>query len=150
MSKVVASFFGAGLIARRLTGADHGSGTLASLVAFPLALLAARAGLWVHVAATVALIIASLVAARPFATTEGDPNWVVIDEAAGTFVATIGLAFPANVVAWLVFRIADIQKHWFPGVAAAESLGGAVGITADDVIAGLYGLAAGWLVQAVL
>lgn len=150
MSRVVASFFGAGLIVRRFGGSDHGSGTLASFFAYPLALLAGRAGVWVHIAAAGALIVASLISARPFATSEGDPNWVVIDEAAGTFVATIGLAFPANVVGWLVFRIADIQKHWFPGVAASERLPGSVGVTADDVIAGLYGLAAGWLVQAVL
>ena len=32
-----------------------------------------------------------------------------------------------------------------PGVPQAEALPGAVGITMDDVVAGLYGLAAGWL-----
>jgi phosphatidylglycerophosphatase A len=37
-----------------------------------------------------------------------------------------------------------------PGVAAAERLGGAIGIMADDVVAGLYGLAAGWLAQSIL
>ncbi|MGZ8755006.1 MAG: phosphatidylglycerophosphatase A, partial [Acidimicrobiia bacterium] len=47
------------------------------------------------------------------------------------------------------FRVADISKR-FPGVAAAERLEGALGITADDLVAGLWALAAGWLVQALV
>ena len=77
-----------------------------------------------------------------------DPGWVVIDEAAGTFLATIGLGIPAAIVGWIVFRVADIAKKAFPGVAAAERLPG--GIMADDLVAGLYGLAAGWVVQSVV
>jgi phosphatidylglycerophosphatase A len=49
-------------------------------------------------------------------------------------------------VAFVVFRIADISKKP-PGVAAAERLGGALGVTADDLVAGLWALAAGWFVQ---
>jgi phosphatidylglycerophosphatase A len=50
-----------------------------------------------------------------------------------------------------VFRLADIFKRRFPGVAAAEAkLPGAVGVLADDLVAGLYGLAAGWLLQGLL
>jgi phosphatidylglycerophosphatase A len=49
----------------------------------------------------------------------------------------------------VVARLADIFKV-LPGVREAESLPGAVGITMDDVVAGLYGLAAGWLIFWVL
>jgi phosphatidylglycerophosphatase A len=70
---------------------------------------------------------------------------VAIDEVAGALVALTGLSGAAWVVAWLVFRAADIWKA-VPGVAAAERLPGALGITADDLVAGGYGLAAGWLV----
>lgn len=73
----------------------------------------------------------------------------MIDEAAGTFLAVIGLGGWAVATAFVVFRIADISKK-FPGVAAAERLGGALGITADDLVAGLWALAAGWLVQALV
>ena len=42
------------------------------------------------------------------------------------------------IVAWLVFRAADIFKDFAPGVAEAEArLPGAVGITADALVAGL-------------
>jgi len=47
-------------------------------------------------------------------------------------------------VAVVVARLADIFKV-LPGVAAAERLPGAWGVTLDDVLAGGYGLAAGWL-----
>lgn len=95
------------------------------------------------------LVVVSLVVVRPFAAEEGDPNWVVIDEAAGTLIATIGLGMPAALIGWAVFRLADITK-WFPGVAAAERLPGAVGVTADDLVAGLYGLGAGWALEWLL
>jgi hypothetical protein len=48
-----------------------------------------------------------------------------------------------------VARLADIFKV-LPGVAAAERLPGAVGVTFDDVLAGGYGLAVGWLLVALL
>ena len=98
-----------------------------------------------------ALIVtaASLWSARRFATDDADPGWVVIDEAAGTFLAVVGLSGWAVATAFVIFRIADISKK-FPGVAAAERLGGAVGITADDLVAGLWALTAGWLVQALI
>jgi phosphatidylglycerophosphatase A len=92
---------------------------------------------------------ASLWSTRRFAVDGADPGWVVVDEAAGTFLAMIGLAGWAAVTAFVVFRIADISKK-FPGVAAAERLEGSLGITADDLVAGLWALAAGWLIQALI
>jgi phosphatidylglycerophosphatase A len=82
------------------------------------------------------------------ATNDEDPGWVVIDEAAGTFLATIGLNLVPALVAWVVFRVADIMKGWFPGVKAAERLSG--GIIADDLVAGVYGLTAGWILQLII
>lgn len=82
------------------------------------------------------------------ATNDEDPGWVVIDEASGTFLATIGLTLVPALVAVVVFRLADIMKSWFPGVAPAERI--SAGIMADDLVAGLYGLAAGWVVQLVI
>ncbi len=147
---MIASFFGTGLILRRLRGADGGSGTVGSLFALTASLALFRIGPAAQAAALAVTVVASLVAVRPFASTEGDPSWVVIDEAAGTFLATLGLTGIPAVVAWAVFRVADIFKRFFFGVSQAERLPGSVGVTADDLVAGLYGLAVGWLVSALL
>lgn len=77
---------------------------------------------------------------------EGDPAWVVVDEAAGTFIATIGVSLGPALVGFVVFRVADISKR-FPLVRRAETLPGGLGITADDAVAGLWGLGAAWIVQ---
>lgn len=108
------------------------------------------AGWWAQLLAAAAVAGLSLWSARPFSDEHADPAWVVVDEAAGALLATVGLAGPAALVGWVVFRAADILKHRFPGVARAESLPGSVGVTADDLVAGVYGLVAGWLVQIAL
>lgn len=150
MHRVVASWFGSGLILHRLRGSHRGSGTVGALFAWPVSLgISFYFGWQVHLVATAVVIVLSLWATRKLVETEGDAGWIVIDEAAGVFLATIGLGFfPGGVAAFVVFRAADVFKRAFPGVAQAERLPGAVGITADDLVAGAYGLAAGHLVQA--
>lgn len=152
MHRLVASWFGTGLILGRVRGSHLGSGTVGALFALPLALLiGASLGWQAQVVAAAVVTAASVWSARQFVEAEGDAGWICVDEAAGTFVAVIGLPFwPAGVIAWLVFRVADIMKNLAPGVAAAERLPGAVGVTADDLVAGLYGLVVGHLVWALL
>jgi phosphatidylglycerophosphatase A len=145
---VIASFFGSGLLLRRVRGSDEGSGTVGAALALGLSLVLARQGSAWQAAATLVVTAAGLIAVREFA--DGDPGWVVVDEAAGTLLATIGLAPLPAVIAWVVFRTADIFKARFPGVSAAERLPGATGVMADDLVAGIYGLVAGWLVQIVI
>jgi len=149
MRRLFASSFGLGLILRRLRGSDSGSGTLGALlgVAIAAALLATGAPWWVSLLVAAAAIAVSLWSAAAFA--DGDPGWVCIDETAGTLVAVIGLSGLPWLVAVVVARLADIFKV-LPGVAAAESLPGAAGITADDVVAGVYGLAIGWALTALV
>lgn len=152
MHRVIASWFGTGLILRRIRGSDSGSGTVGSIFAAVVAFAFYQAVSWPwQLAATAVLIIASFLSIRPLVAKEGDAGWIVIDEAAGTFLALIGLElWPGAVVAFVVFRAADIFKGAFPGVAAADRASGAAGVTADDIVAGLYGLAAGHLVQALV
>jgi phosphatidylglycerophosphatase A len=147
--RLVASGFGLGFVPRRLWGHDGGAGTFgaalgaaAALALWPLP----RAGYAAAVALlAVAAIAASIWSAAPFVD-EGDPGWICMDETAGTLLALIGLTGWPWVVALVVARVADITKLP-PGVRAAEEhIPGARGITADDLVAGLYGLAAGWLV----
>ena len=104
---------------------------------------------WVDLLVALIAIALSLWASAPFATDHADPNWVVIDEIAGTLVAFIGLQGLGWVVALVVARLGDIFKV-LPGVPQAERLPGAIGITGDDVVAGLYGLVTGWIVTGLL
>lgn len=152
MRRLIASWFGSGLLLGRTQGSDLGSGTVGALLAFIFSMaIAEYLGTWAQMVALALVTVASLWSASPFVADEGDAGWIVVDEAAGTLLATIGLAFsPAAVTAFLVFRAADIFKDFFPGVAAADRLEGALGVTADDLVAGLYGLVAGQLARILL
>lgn len=146
MHRFVASFFGSGLLLGRLRGSNAGSGTVGALFALPFSLwVGSSLGWWAQLVGAVVLTLAALWSARPLAPDVGDASWIVIDEAAGAFVATIGLLGWPALIAFVVFRIADILKSKLTGVVQAESLPGALGITADDLVAGLYGLAVGHL-----
>lgn len=152
MRRLIASWFGSGLILGRIRGDHSGSGTVGAAVAFVLALVIGEGfGLWGQVVALAVITVASLWATDPYVTDEGDAGWIVVDEAAGTFLAVLGLGLStAAFVAFVVFRAADIFKGVFPGVAAAEKIGGPIGVTADDLVAGVYGLLAGQAVNILL
>ncbi len=150
MARLIASFFGTGIILGRLRGSDSGSGTLGALVALPMSVALRETLGWPsQLAAAAVITVVGLWATQGFAK-DGDPGWIVIDEVAGVLVATIGLAIGPAIAAFVVFRIADIAKSRFPGVSQAEELPGAWGIMGDDLVAGIYSLIAGHLVQIVL
>lgn len=70
-----------------------------------------------------------------------DPGKVVIDEVAGQLIALlpIGLrlnAFPAMIIAFLLFRLFDIVKPY--PARRFEHLESGLGIMSDDVVAGAY------------
>ena len=141
---MLASSFGLGLIPRRLRGSDDGAGTVGAALAIPVAMLVDP--LWLEILLVASTVGVGLWAIAPFA--DGDPGWVVIDETAGALLAIVGLTGWSLVVGWLVFRVADITKIP-PGVRRAEGAGGAVGVMADDLVSGLYGLAAGLAIAAL-
>ncbi|MEA3511588.1 MAG: phosphatidylglycerophosphatase A, partial [Actinomycetota bacterium] len=143
--RFIASGFYAGLIPQRLWGSDNGAGTFGAAVGVIISLLLWRYPWWIGAIAFAIAFGLSLWSAAPFADDHADPGWIVMDEVAGTLVAVIGLTGWPWLVAVVVARLADIFKV-LPGVPQAEALPGAIGITMDDVIAGLYGMAAGWLV----
>lgn len=152
MNRLIASWFGSGLVLGRMRGSHEGSGTIGSLVALPMAVVIGRyGGVVAQAATTLVLILLAIWSVSSLVEAEGDAGWIVIDEAAGTFLSMIGLsAWPAIAVAFLVFRAADILKRFFPGVSHAERLPGALGVTADDLVAGAYGLVAGLVIQALM
>lgn len=149
MQRLVATGFGVGLIPRRVFNTDNGAGTFGAALAAVIGVFLWQAPWWIDLLAALIAIGLSLWASAPFAEGNSDPNWVVIDEVAGTLVALIGLQGPGWFAALVVARLGDIYKV-LPGVPEAERLPGAVGITADDVVAGLYGLAVGWIVTGLV
>jgi phosphatidylglycerophosphatase A len=144
--RLIASFLGTGLLLRRFTQRDAGSGTVAAGVALLMVLTIRPARLGWQVGLLLITVAFGTWAIADFARTEKDPGWIVIDEVAGTLLATLGTSGWAAVAGWAVFRVADINKRLFPGVAAAERIPNAWGVMADDLVAGVYGLAAGLLV----
>ena len=147
--RFVASGFGVGFIPSRLWGSDNGAGTFGSALAAVLAFVWMDAHWLTHLGVFAIFAALSFWSSAPFSGDHADPGWVVIDEMAGTFVAVIGLSGWPWIVAVVVARLADIFKV-LPGVPQAERLPGAVGITMDDVVAGLYGLTAGWASTLIL
>lgn len=92
-------------------------------------------------AAIAALAAVGILAAAAVARAEGreDPSRVVVDEAAGQWLALLllpVLSWKTILLAFLLFRAFDIWKP-FPA-AQSERLPGGVGIMADDLVAGLY------------
>ena len=152
MNRFIASWFGTGLLLGRLRGDPSGSGTVGSLFALPAVLAIGRyLGVGAQIGFFVVVTALSIWVTGQLAEDEGDAPWIVVDEAAGLSLALIGVStWPGVVVGFTVFRLADIFKGAFPGVAASDRLGGGVGITADDLVAGLYGLGAAHLVQILI
>ncbi len=143
MRKRIASLFGVGLFLNRMRGSDSGSGTLGAAVGLAAALAVGVLGWEAQALLATAAAGVSVWSSHPFT---DDPGWVVIDEAAGAALAVIGLDLPGAVAGWVMFRLVDIYKI-FPGMKWAERLPGGWGVTGDDLVAGGYGLAVGWIVQ---
>jgi phosphatidylglycerophosphatase A len=79
-----------------------------------------------------------------------DPQFVVIDETSGQFLALFLALAPVNwkylLLGFILFRVFDIWKP-FP-VRQAESLHAGWGIMADDWVAGIYAALGLWLARA--
>jgi phosphatidylglycerophosphatase A len=146
--RLIASSLGLGLIPRLLWKSDQGAGTFGAALGAGIGglLLATHARWWVGIVAAAAVVGLSLWSAAPFAQGHQDPGWVCIDETAGTLVALVGLSGWPWLAALVLARVADIWKV-LPGVRRVERLPGSLGVTADDIAAGLYGLALGWALR---
>ncbi|MCU4651863.1 phosphatidylglycerophosphatase A [Roseibacterium sp. SDUM158016] len=143
MSRLVATLAGIGYL-------RPAPGTWGSLVALPLAwAVHVLGGFWLFAAATVAVTVVGwwAVARETAGRADKDPSEIVIDEVAGQWIALwpvsygavfAGVGFldlwPGIVTAFLAFRVFDI---WKPGpVGWADRQEGAMGVMADDLIAG--------------
>ncbi|MFN6999237.1 phosphatidylglycerophosphatase A [Elioraea tepidiphila] len=133
MTRAIASLFGAGFL-------RPGPGTWGSIAALvPGAALLALAGpLAVAAGAVLLTALGVWATTRELArTNDADPQWIVIDEAAGMWVALAGLSafgWAGVLAAFALFRLFDIAK---PGpVGWADRQDGATGVMLDDLIAG--------------
>ncbi len=130
----IATWFGCGY-------APKAPGTVGSLGAVPLHYALCSLGGWAYAGVTLALTLVGTWAANEHAAAVGDddPGSAVIDEVVGTLLA-MGLAHvggvPAEIAAFVLFRVFDITKPWVIDDAQRLRPPG-VGIMADDVLAGL-------------
>ena len=77
-----------------------------------------------------------------------DPNAITIDEGAGQLIALYGAALGPwwhLPLAFVAFRLFDVFKP-FP-IDSLQKLPGGWGITADDLLAGVYALGLTWAVR---
>jgi|OpeIllAssembly_1097287.scaffolds.fasta_scaffold62711_2 phosphatidylglycerophosphatase A len=125
-------------------------GTLGSLIGAALCLPLLGLGWPLHLAATVVLCGAALVASGRAAAELGqpDPPQVVIDEIAGMSVALLALPFQWYDLGavFLLFRLFDVVKP--APIPRLERLPGGFGIVADDIAAGLLARVTWWLLKA--
>ena len=116
-------------------------GTAGTLATLPAALLASRLLPWWGFLA-VTFAVAALAIWSADIATQGmrgrDPQWIVVDEAAGMFVTLLFVppGLFTVVIGFVLFRLMDILKP-FPA-AQAERLPGGWGVVMDDLIAGVY------------
>jgi phosphatidylglycerophosphatase A len=112
-------------------------GTAASLIA----VLIGAFVLWIdHRLLTLLAIFTCLIGTWAVHETneQGDPGWIVVDEFAGQWIAMIGLgrvSLYGLIAAFVLFRFFDITK--LGPVGWADRKDGAIGVMADDVVAGL-------------
>ncbi len=131
----LATLFGVGRIPKA-------PGTWGSLVTLPLCFLLMKLGVFVYMAATMALTILAIVAAERYEqqSEKHDSKEIVIDELAGMLVTMTWLpvTWQSFVIGFLVFRFFDVLKP-FPISYFDKKVPGGFGVVADDLVAGILG-----------
>tara|TARA_B000000557_G_C20779977_1_gene446040 strand:+ start:200 stop:592 length:393 start_codon:yes stop_codon:yes gene_type:complete len=115
-------------------------GTLGSLVAIPFGYLILKYhGIWLLIFTVITLIIISffLISKYLQMNENNDPQEIIIDEFVGQLIALIFISDQIIdlFACFFLFRLFDILKI-FP-VNKAEKIPGAIGVIADDIVAGL-------------
>jgi phosphatidylglycerophosphatase A len=135
---MLATWFGCGF-------APKGPGTAGSLAALAIAILIHAvygSGRVTFLVLAALLVVPGIWAAGVMAKRERleDPGIVVVDEVIGQWITLAGastLNWKSWLAAFVLFRLLDIWKP--PPARQFERLPGGLGIVADDVMAGLYG-----------
>jgi len=138
VARVIATWFGCGY-------APVAPGTAGSLAAIAIAAALHSlygAGRETFLVLAALLLAPGICAADVVARIEqrADPGLVVVDEVIGQWVTLAGAAtlnWKSFLASFVAFRLFDIWKP--PPVRRLEKLHGGLGIVADDVMAGVYG-----------
>src|SRR5579864_5853420 len=146
VARAIATWFGCGY-------APVGPGTAGSLAALAIAIalhLAYGSGRGTFLLLTLLLLLPGIWASDVFAKRIGqkDPHAVVVDEVLGQWLTLAGaatLSWKSWLAAFAFFRLFDIWKP--PPARQLEALPGGIGIVADDLMAGLYGAVAIFLLD---
>jgi phosphatidylglycerophosphatase A len=141
-ARLVAGGFGTGF-------APIAAGTAASAAAVLVGAGLLAVSPWLLAAAAL-LATGGGIRAIQAAHVDGDPGWVVIDEFAGQWITLLGLAQVTPIgllIAFVLFRFFDVTK--LGPVGWADRQHGAVGIMADDVIAGVIAGVILWIIRSV-
>lgn len=114
-------------------------GTAASFVGLLLAVIL-HVNIFLYVLVTAVVIWLGLLVSGQMEKVLGkkDPGCVVIDEVAGILISLflLPLTMPVLITAFFVFRAFDMFKIY--PANKLEDMGGALGIMADDIMAGVY------------
>ncbi|MCK7594612.1 phosphatidylglycerophosphatase A family protein [Pseudomarimonas salicorniae] len=133
---LLASGLGSGL-------APRAPGTFGSLAALLPWWLLRPLPAWAYLAVTVLVFVLGVWVSERLTRQPGseDPGWIVIDEWVGLWLALFLLpqGWPWVLAGFVLFRLFDIAKPW-PVGWADRSLGGGLGVMADDALAGLMAL----------
>lgn len=130
------SWFGVGYVRKA-------PGTVGSVAALPFAWALQTSGYpWVlPLASLIAFGLGVWLAGRHLreATDSNDPQWIVIDEVAGVWLAVsiIGPSWESYTAGFVLFRILDIWKPW-PIGWVDQNVKGGLGVMLDDYVAGLF------------
>ena len=143
---LIATWFGAGFLPKA-------PGTWGSLFALPFAwLLVAAGGAPLLAGAVAILFLIGWWASSHYIEQSGidDPGSVVVDEVAGQWLTLVAVPLDPllYLIGFLLFRIFDIIKPW-PVSWADRRVGGGLGVMLDDILAGLYALAALLVLEAM-
>jgi phosphatidylglycerophosphatase A len=135
MSRSLATLWGIGYL-------PWAPGTWGSLTALPIGFsLVSIGGVWLLLVGIIATSAIGWWASERHIQENGqeDPGEIVIDELAGQWVALLPatLFLPDVLIAFVLFRAADIFKPW-PASWADREIQGGFGVMADDLIAGVY------------
>ncbi len=137
----VATWFGCGLM-------QPAPGTWGTLGGLPIALILLATGGKTGLAIGIVFItLIGLWAARKFEVMTGthDNSMIVVDEVAGICITllTSTLSPLSIIVGFLLFRFFDILKPW-PISYLDKNIGGAWGVMADDLLAGIFAAICLW------
>jgi phosphatidylglycerophosphatase A len=132
---LIATSFGAGFMPKA-------PGHTGTLTAVPLAWALGRGGHGLFIAGLAAISAIGTWAAGRFlaATGRDDDQRIVVDEVAGYLVtlALVERTGPNLFFGYFLFRLFDVWKPW-PVRWADRRVGGGLGVMLDDLLAGVYG-----------